>query len=130
MKNLLRTSLLVPALALGSLLPSSCVAAAAGAAGAAGYAWYSGEFQATLDASTKEVADASRGALEDLGIRSIQAKVTEIDGKVTGITALDKDVTISIKRLTESTSEIGIRIGTWGDEELSRNIYEKIRKRL
>ena len=60
----------------------------------------------------------------------MKSSATEIDGKVTGRTALDKEVVITIKRQTESTSSLSIRVGAFGDEALSQKIYEKIKARL
>jgi len=46
------------------------------------------------------------------------------------LTADNKSIHITLKRKTDSLTEIIIRIGTFGDEKLSMLILEKIQKRL
>lgn len=130
MKIAPRLALVLPLVLLGSQLASGCVAVAAGAAGAAGYAWYRGEFEGSLDGSPKQCAAAAKEALEDLDMKMIKVDATEIDGKVTARSALDKEVVVTIKRKTEQTSTVAIRIGTFGDEVLSQNIFEKMKRNL
>ncbi|MBK7878143.1 MAG: DUF3568 family protein [Planctomycetes bacterium] len=126
----LRTTFAILLLALLPFTASGCIVAAAAAGGAAGYAWYRGEFQATVDAAPQRAATAAERGLRDLDIKEIKSSATEIDGRVTGRTALDKEVVITIKRQTENTSSIAIRVGTFGDEALSQKIFEKIQARL
>ena len=130
MKNTVRLWSALAVLAVVPFAASGCVAAAAAGAGAAGYAWYKGEFEATLDGSPPQVTKAAKAALEDYEMRDVQSTATELDGKVTATSALDKEVTVKVKRKSEGISTIGIRVGTWGDEELSRTLYEKIKARL
>lgn len=130
MNTFVRRSLAASLVLAATQLASSCVVAAAGAAGAAGYAWYRGEFEGSLDGSPKEVASAAKEALQDLDMKLIKVEATEIDGKVTARSALDKEVVVTIKRKTEQTSTVGIRIGAFGDEALSQNIFEKMKRNL
>ncbi len=94
------------------------------------YRFNIGEFQATVDASPQKAALAAERGLRDLDIKEVKSSSTEIDGKVTGRTALDKEVVITIKRQTESTCALSIRVGAFGDEALSQKIFEKIQARL
>lgn len=130
MKIALRLSLVLPLVLAGTQVASGCVAVAAGAAGAAGYAWYRGEFEGSLDGSPKKCAAAAKEALEDLDMKMIKVSATDIDGKVTARSALDKEVVVTIQRKTEQTCTVAIRIGTFGDEALSQNIFEKMKKNL
>ncbi|MBI5362849.1 MAG: DUF3568 family protein [Planctomycetes bacterium] len=130
MSHPLRRSLFVLALAVLPFGASSCIVAAAAAGGAAGYAWFRGEFQANVDASPKAATAAAEKGLRDLDIKEVKASATDIDGRVTGRTALDKEVVITIQRLSESTSTVAIRVGTFGDEALSQKIFEKLKARL
>lgn len=130
MSTPLRSAFAVLLLATLPFAASGCIVAAAAAGGAAGYAWYRGEFQTTVDASPQRAATAAERGLRDLDIKEVKSSATEIDGKVTGRTALDKEVVITIKRQTESTSSLSIRVGAFGDEALSQKIYEKIKARL
>lgn len=118
-------------LGLGALAGlQSCVALAAGAAGGTAVAYVMGEFEARLEASPQRVVKASQRVLENMDIKIQSADSTSLDGVVVGKTALDKDLKITVKRVDERWSEIGIRVGTFGDEELSRQIYDKIKDEL
>ncbi len=122
-----RTAVLV--LALSALCPS-CVLLVAGAAGAAGAMYVNGDFDARLPASPKKCAEAARRVLEDLEIKVTRCDASALDGRVEGKSALDKDIAITLKRDTETETKITIRVGVWGDESVSRQIYEKIKARL
>jgi hypothetical protein len=111
-----------------SLLPG-CVAVAV-AAGAAGIAYVNGDLEAKLDATPQRVIQASEAALKDMEVPIVSKDASAIDGKLIGRTALKKKVEITVQRETETTSKISIRIDTFGDESLSRQILEKIQAKL
>ncbi len=114
---------------LGALL-SGCVALAAAGAAGAGVAYLKGELNGTLEASPQEVVDAAQATIEEMGFSVISARASEVDGRVEGRTANDRDITIEVDRQNEGTSDISIRVGTFGDEELSREIYNRIQQRV
>lgn len=118
-------ALLAPVL----LLPG-CIAVAGAAAGGAGVAYAMGEFEATVEGSPKETVQAARRALDDLDIHLVASDSTSVDGRVEGRTALDKKVVIAVTRVDDERSKVEIRVGTWGDEALSRRVYERIVERL
>lgn len=122
-----RTALVV--LFLAPLLPS-CVLLVAGAAGAAGAMYVNGDFDARLAATPKRCAEAARRVLEELDIKVTKCESSAIDGRVEGRSALDKEIAITLKRDSETETKITIRVGTWGDESVSRQIYDKIKARL
>ena len=112
------------------LVCSGCIWLAAGAAGVAGTLYVKGEVQSTLDATPDKIVAATEKAFKDLGIIKISASGSKLDGLVVGRTAADKEVTVTVKSSTEKTSEISIRVGTFGDETLGRQILTKIRANL
>jgi hypothetical protein len=110
---------------------SSCVAVvAAGAAGAGTVAYIQGEFSATLDADPPRVIQAAESALSDLSIHVISSSSSGVDGEVTARTATDRGIKIKVARESDQRSKIGIRVDTFGDEALSREIYDKIKAKL
>jgi phage tail sheath gpL-like len=123
--------MLVVALSLGSLtmLPG-CILVAAAAVGAAGAAYVNGDLEARLDASPQKIVQASESALKDMEIPVLSHDSTSVDGKVVARTALGKKVDITVKRDGDTSSKISIRIDTFGDEALSRQILEKIKSKL
>ncbi len=107
----------------------SCVVVAV-AAGAATVAYINGDLEATVDASPPKVVEASEAALKGMEIDITSSEKSGYDGRVVGRTALNKKVEITVKRETDTTSKLAIRIDTFGDESLSRQIYDKIRAEL
>jgi len=81
-----------------------------------------------MDASTQVVAAASKRALEELEIRVISAESSKLDALVVGRTAIDRRVRISTER--EGISKVSIRVGTLGEEEMSRQILDALKKQL
>jgi hypothetical protein len=121
--------LLLPVAGIGA----GCTAVAIGAAGAAGgtgVAYMMGDLEATMDASTQVVAAASKRALEELEIRVISAESSKLDAMVVGRTATDRRVRITTEREGEGISKVSIRVGTFGDEEMSRQILDALKKQL
>jgi hypothetical protein len=121
---------LVPAvliLAALALLPA-CVAAAV-AAGVAGIAYVNGDLEATLGATPQKVIEASQAVLKEMDVPIVSKDASAIDGKVIGRTSQRK-IEITVQRETDTTSKISIRIDTFGDERLSRQILEKIQAKL
>jgi hypothetical protein len=109
------------------LVVGACTSTGSGAAGGPGFAWFRGAFEGNVDGTTSELTRAAEQALRDLDMKHIEASSTEIDGKVTGRSALDKEVKITIKRTTDKVSWVSVRVGSFGDEALSQRIFEMIR---
>lgn len=120
--------MLVGGAALAGL--QSCVAVAAGAAGGATVAYVMGEYASELDGTPKQVVEAAKDVLKDMDMKIQTSASSAMDGKVVAKSALDKTITIIVKRVTDERSKINIRVGTFGDEEVSRSICEKIKKEL
>ena len=128
MRNLGKIAIL--AMSLGALAgQSGCVLVAAGA-GAAGAAYVMGELEATLPGTPQAVVQASEAVLKDMEMREITSSATGVDGKVTAKTALDKKLEVTVKRHDDKTSKISIRVGAFGDQQMSRDILERIKARL
>ena len=84
----------------------------------------------TVGNNTAKTTDAAKDALQDLKLQKIEAKSTEVDGVATGYTADNKKITVDIRKVTETTSEVSVNVGTVGDPELGKEIIAKIRKHL
>src|SRR5262249_48905290 len=108
---------------------SSCLAVAAGA-GAAGAVYVMGSLDSTVPGTPENVVDATEGALKDTDIQVLSKDATGIDGDVVARTALDTKIHVTVKKQDEKTSKISIRVGTFGDRELSQQIYDKIKAKL
>jgi hypothetical protein len=117
-------------LALGAVTSlSGCLVAAAGA-GAAGTAYVMGSLDGTVPGTPEKVIDASESVFKDKEVHILSKDATGLDGTIIAKTALDKRIEVTVKRQDEKTSTISIRVGTFGDQELSRELFEKIKARL
>ncbi len=116
-------------LVLLTLLPG-CIALAAGGAAAAGAFYYEGALNIDVEADPRTAIEASRDAVEEMGLRVTTYAATDFDGHLFARTANDTGVDIQVDPRGPRASRIAIRVGVFGDEALSVAIYERIRTRL
>jgi hypothetical protein len=128
-KKWLMTALAVLGLAAGSGCALFVVGGVA-AAGAAGYVYVKGELKSTEGASLDKTWNATLVSMKELSFTIIKQGKDGIAGELTARTAANKDVHIYLKKLSDTATEISIRVGTFGDEELSRTILMKIKSHL
>lgn len=120
-------------LALGGFLvtmQSGCLVAAAAGGAAGTVAYLSGDLEANLDAPVSRVFEASKQAMRDMDYVVVNTVNGSDKSEVVARTRDDNKVQIVIQPLTEKSSKISIRVGTFGDETLSTKILEKIRSHL
>jgi hypothetical protein len=123
------------ALAVTVALSSGCFLVAVGAAAGAGagaVAYVKGELTATLDATFERTVHASDGALEQLHIALISQSGDSLSTVLTARTSEDTKLTITVNRLEANTNlaQVRIRVGVFGNEQLSRTILDQIKKNL
>jgi hypothetical protein len=106
------------------------VAGGAAAAGAGGYAYVKGEAVSTETVTLDRAWNASLAAMKDLEFPVTSQKKDALQAELTARDASDKKITVSLKKVSEKSTEIHIRVGTFGDESLSRVILDKIKKHL
>jgi hypothetical protein len=108
-----------------------CAMVVGAAAGAAGVAYVKGEAEKIYDAPIARVYNATLVAVkDDLGLVVYESYLAGLEGEIEARRLDEKEVDIDLKALTENTTKVKIRVGTWGDEEYSRLIFSKIDKRL
>ena len=105
------------------------VGAAAGA-GAAGYAYVNGELKSTESASLEQTTRATLAAMKDLEYPVTSQAKDALSAELTARNASDKKIVVRLKKISDTTTEVRIRVGTFGDESLSRVVLEKIKKHL
>ena len=130
MKNKLLIVLLMSSLLM---LNSGCalfVVGAAAGAGAGGYAYVNGEIKSTESASLDRTWSATLAAMKDLEFPVTSQTKDALEANLTARNASDKKIGIKLKKVSETATEIRIRVGTFGDESISRIILDKIHKRL
>ena len=107
---------------------TGCPAFFVGAAGGAvaGALYYQGELKADVDATPQAVITATEKAFRDLIWSKEVATASATDGLATARTATGKEVKVTVNAKMPAVSTVGIRIGTFGDENLSRLLYDRI----
>ena len=113
------------------LLLTGCVAlVVGGAAGVGTYAYVKGELKVNESASLDRCWSASQGAMKDLQFTVTTQNKDALSGQLIAHTAMDKKIEIYLKKVSDNLTEVRVRVGTFGDEDMSRVIIQKIEKRL
>jgi hypothetical protein len=132
-RSKLARGLVALTLGAGIVLESGCAAVLVGggaAAGAGGYAYMSGQLKSTEGASMDRVWEASQKAMKELGYVPATQRRDGFKAQLVARTVDDKKINLYLKRLSDNSTEIRIRVGVFGSESLSRLILEKTEKEL
>ncbi|MBN2271018.1 MAG: DUF3568 family protein [Sedimentisphaerales bacterium] len=109
---------------------SGCVLAAVGAGAAGTVAYVKGDLEILEAKGLDDVYAASKKALEGLELTVIQDNKDKIGATLVSRDSQDKKITITLKAVTDESTEISIRYGTFGSEAKSSMIYNKIKENL
>jgi len=112
------------------IMIQGCVAIIGAGAGAGTVAYVKGELQTTYAAPFNRTWDASIEALKDLGITIYNTKKDATEGDIEATKADGTKVKINLKPKGQDITVVKIRVGIFGDEEVSRTISNQISKRL
>jgi hypothetical protein len=109
---------------------SGCLVVVAGAAGGT-VAYVKGALTANLPNPIVDVQKATKKALtKDLNFVLINSSEDAVTAVYHARNAKDEKIEIRLDLVTDTTTKIDIRIGTFGNETLSQLILQKIQKRL
>jgi hypothetical protein len=112
------------------IIMQGCVAVVGAGAGAGTVAYVRGELQTTYAASFNRTWEASLASLKDLGITVYNTQKDATEGDIEATKADGTKVKINLKPTGSDTTSVKIRVGIFGDEEVSRTISNQISKRL
>jgi hypothetical protein len=116
---------------LSVLLTTGCAALMVGAgAGAAGTVYVMGKLEERVEASISKVQEATVAGLKDLNLPIHKNEGDKLSAQIESKTADDKTIWIKVNFVTESISELSIRVGLTGDEQRSREILRAIKHHL
>lgn len=119
---------------LMGLLTAGCGAVALLATGGAlttgTYAWIKGELRQTYPATYDAVWIAASDALQSLEMPVVSQQRDALKGTIMAKRADGSDVRIDVKYLTDKTTQVGVRIGLFGDQADSARVHETIQARL
>lgn len=124
----MRKLLMLLVMALFSLGTTGCVGVVVGAgAGAGTMAYMAGEAKTMIAAPLASAVSASEKALKDLQFTGVSATSDAFQGKVLAVDAATRSVSVKLKKVTDSTTEVRVRVGVMGDKAVSAEIISKIR---
>ena len=122
-----RTMLLLCYLLMGLSGCAAVIAAGVGVGvGFGTYKYIEGNLQRDYIGPPDTLWEATLAALDDL---QVAAEVKERDffgGLIKGIMHDGTKITINMKRLTDNSTEVGVRVGVFGDRKRSEIIHNKI----
>lgn len=106
------------------------VGGAAVGAGAGTVAYIKGELKAEEEVTLTRAFKAALATMKELEFVVSKDEKDSFNATVEGFTVADKRVRINMERMSENITEVKIRIGTFGDETLSRIILKKMEERF
>lgn len=110
---------------------TGCVAVVAGAAGGAGTAfWLEGKVKDEVKAPISKAVKATTSALKSMRLEITKTTVKDEVAQIKAEYTDKRVVWIDVKKLTDNTSQIEIRVGMKGDKEASTKILERIKRYL
>lgn len=120
-------SILLCCLAIGLNGCAALVAAGVGAGvGVGTYKYVDGNLKRDYLGPMPKVWEATVAAMDDLKVASKVREKDYFGGLVKGIMHDGTQVTIKLKRQSENSTEVAVRIGVFGDRGKSEIIHDKI----
>lgn len=87
-------------------------------------------FVTNYDSTADKVTTAADQACDDLKFADINTTGSKVDGKVTAQTTQGDDVSINIEQTGDNLSKVTIRVGSTGDQAMSRELADRIKAHL
>lgn len=103
-----------------------CVVAAVGLGAAGTVAYVSGDLESTEPKNIEIVYSAALQAAEQLELRVISSSKDALSATVIARDADDKKIQIKMAAVSEQTTKLSIRVGTFGSETKSQRIYKNM----
>ncbi len=117
-------------LAVTVALQTGCVVVAAGAAGAGVVAYVRGELETTLESKLDAVHKGTSRAISQLEFSKISDQKDALSAEFVVRTTRDKKIDIVLTKVGDNLTKVQIRVGIFGDEEMSRTLLEQIKASL
>ena len=106
------------------------IGAAAAAAGTGAYFYVKGDLKRNYEAPMDKTWDAAIKTVEEMKLTVESQQHDALSGVIKGKMADEKGFEINLKRVGENLTEVGVRIGTFGDREKSEAIHNAIHSKL
>ena len=110
---------------------SGCAGLIVGAGASVGtYAYVKGNLNRNYEAPIDRVWKASLAAVQELKLAIESKQHDAFSGVIKGKMADGKSYEIKLKRISDNLTDVGIRVGTFGDKIKSEAIHDKILSKL
>ena len=106
------------------------VGAAAAGVAAGSYFYVKGELERDYEAPIERVWQATLQAVEELRLATESKRYDAFSGEIKGMMADGASFQIELKRLSNDWTEVGVRIGAFGDRTKAEAIHDKILSKL
>ncbi|MEM7678508.1 MAG: DUF3568 family protein [Myxococcota bacterium] len=80
--------------------------------------------------SVEDATAAAEDVLGEYDLKDITTSSTKLDGSAKGMMADGTEVVVDVRKVTDETSEVSVRVGTVGDPDLGTEIVQKIEAAL
>jgi hypothetical protein len=117
-------------LALVLVCQSGCVAVAVGGAAAGTVAYVRGDLEATVDAGYERSLRATKAGIERMRFSLVSERSDAVSGRFVARTALDKKIDVLVTKDGEKATKVRIRVGVFGDEQISLALLDAIKAGL
>ena len=119
---------LVIALCIGSGLPAC--ETVRGTPGPDGTTFTFGGLEGMMAGTPAHIVEVAEAVLRQKDLHILSSLSSGVDGKVVARTALEKKLQVEVVRQDDETCKVSIRVGTFGDKDLSREIFASIKAKL
>ena len=106
------------------------IGAAAAAVGTGAYFYVKGDLKRNYEAPMDKTWEATMKAVEALKLNVESQNHDALTGIIKGKMADEKAFEINLKRINDNLTEVGVRIGTFGDRGRSEAIHNQIHSML
>ena len=90
------------------------------------YAYIEGNLKRDYETTLPRVWDATLAALKQLRLKPDDKEHDAFNGRIKGKMADGSEFKINLKRISDKQTEVGVRIGVFGDRQKSEGIHETI----
>jgi hypothetical protein len=124
--NARTVSLALLALCAVIVFAAGCAVVVIGGAGAGTYYYFKGELSRTYAATMDHSAEAAELALKDLKLNYVVETKDQLSADLTAIRSNGDKIRIHLESVKPNSIKIGVRVGTFGDKDVSTTLHEEI----
>ncbi len=126
----MKSHLLKPSFFLVIIILSACATTFRGVEVEPGATYFQGELKTLLSAPLPKVESVVKEVMEELDFVAVDLQSDKLRARARARMADGTRVKIGIEAEDFESTRIRIRVGTFGDQSISRQIYKHIQRRL